>query len=185
MNQMSKKVLIDKIKALFSSIEQAGELQTAMLQNGTVIQYSVLEAGGTISTIAADGVAIPAEPGQYTLEDGRIIVVAESGRIDEVKPAANEDEKTEMSEPAPAVVDWAPVIDGLKGQLEQYAKRVSALEGANAKFSAAFRETLGIVETMANEPDGKPIHTPRQSVFSETKKIEKAHRFDRLKQALK
>ena len=67
------------------------ELAQAKLDNGTVLEAEAFEAGNEIFIVTEDEkVAVPV--GDYTMEDGKILVVAEEGRIGEIKEAEAEEE---------------------------------------------------------------------------------------------
>ena len=67
------------------------ELAQAKLDNGTVLEAEAFEAGNEIFIVTEDEkVAVPV--GDYTMEDGKILVVAEEGIIGEIKEAEAEEE---------------------------------------------------------------------------------------------
>jgi hypothetical protein len=67
------------------------ELAQAKLENGTVLEAEAFEAGNEIFIVTEDEkVAVPV--GDYTMEDGKILVVAEEGIIGEIKEAEAEEE---------------------------------------------------------------------------------------------
>lgn len=67
------------------------ELAQAKLDNGTVLEAEAFEAGNEIFIVTEDEkVAVPV--GDYTMEDGKILVVAEEGIIGEIKDAEAEEE---------------------------------------------------------------------------------------------
>ena len=66
------------------------ELATAKLDNGTVLEAEAFEAGNEIFIVTEDErVALPV--GDYTLEDGKMLVVAEEGIIAEIKDLDEEE----------------------------------------------------------------------------------------------
>lgn len=61
------------------------------LENGTVLEAEAFEAGNEVFIVTEDEkVAVPV--GEYTMEDGMILVVAEEGIIGEIKEAEAEEE---------------------------------------------------------------------------------------------
>ncbi len=67
------------------------ELAQAKLENGTVLEAEAFEAGNEIFIVTEDEkVAVPV--GDYTMEDGKILAVAEEGIIGEIKEAEAEEE---------------------------------------------------------------------------------------------
>ena len=87
---------------IVNDVEQSQEkveLATAKLDNGTVLEAEAFEAGNEIFIVTEDDkVALPV--GDYTMEDGKMLVVAEEGIIAEIKdleeaPAEDEVEAEE------------------------------------------------------------------------------------------
>lgn len=85
---------------IVENIEQSQvvELAQAKLDNGTVLEAEAFESGNEIFILTDDEkVAVPV--GEYTMEDGQILVVEEEGIIGEIKEAeAKEEEEVEASE---------------------------------------------------------------------------------------
>ena len=85
---------------IVENIEQSQvvELAQAKLENGTVLEAEAFEAGNEIFILTDDEkVAVPV--GEYTMEDGQILVVSEEGLIGEIKKEeAKEEEEVEASE---------------------------------------------------------------------------------------
>ena len=83
---------------IVENIEQSQvvELAQAKLDNGTVLEAEAFEAGNEIFILTDDEkVALPI--GEYTMEDGQILVVSEEGIIGEIK-SAEQEEEVEASE---------------------------------------------------------------------------------------
>lgn len=83
---------------IVENIEQSQvvELAQAKLDNGTVLEAEAFESGKEIFILTDDEkVAVPV--GEYTMEDGQILVVSEEGLIGEIK-SAKEEEEVEASE---------------------------------------------------------------------------------------
>jgi hypothetical protein len=91
--------MVDKIKDLLgielsSQDVEAVELAQSTLENGTVIEYESMEAGSPVFIVSEDEkIALPA--GEYTLEDGKMLVVIDEGEISEIKEAAEKEEEAE------------------------------------------------------------------------------------------
>ena len=85
--------IFQKFFAELSAVETSGvELAQAKLDNGTVLEAESFEAGQPIFIVSEeDRIAVPV--GEYQMEDGRILVVAEEGVIGEIKEAAVEEEE--------------------------------------------------------------------------------------------
>ena len=79
---------------IVENIEQSQvvELAQAKLENGTVLEAEAFEAGNEIFILTDDEkVAVPV--GEYTMEDGQILVVSEEGIIGEIKSESQEEEE--------------------------------------------------------------------------------------------
>jgi len=86
---MNAKEQLNKVKTLLGI---QVKLEQMKLDNGAVFEAEVFEAGQEVFVIADDEkVAVPV--GEYTTEDGKMIVVAEEGVIAEVKEASAEEEE--------------------------------------------------------------------------------------------
>jgi hypothetical protein len=70
------------------------KLAQMALENGTIIEAEVFEAGASVFIVnEEDRIALPV--GEYKLEDGMILIVAEEGIIAEIKEAVVEEETPE------------------------------------------------------------------------------------------
>jgi len=93
---MKSNNVIEKIKDVLNLNEEV-KLEQAKLDNGTVIEADAFESGNEVFIVTEDEkVALPI--GEYALEDGKILVVAEDGLIAEIKEAEAEEETEEIEE---------------------------------------------------------------------------------------
>lgn len=143
---MKENFLLNRIKGIVLGKEV--KLEQATLDNGTVIEADMLEAGSPVFIVTEDGqVALPV--GDYTLEDGRVLVVSEEGIIAEIKEAATEEESPEVeveveaSEAQPEYVtkeDFLTAIGEIKSlftsQLDAKAKEIEVEESKETELSA-------------------------------------------------
>ncbi len=91
---MNTNDMISKIKDVLNLSEEV-KLEQQALENGTVLEAEAFEAGNEIFIVTEDEkVAVPV--GEYQLEDGRILVVAEEGLISEIKTEEAEEETEEV-----------------------------------------------------------------------------------------
>ena len=91
---MNTNDMISKIKEVLNLSEEV-KLEQQALENGTVLEAEAFEAGKEIFIVTEDEkVAVPV--GEYQLEDGRILVVAEEGLIAEIKTEEAEEETEEV-----------------------------------------------------------------------------------------
>ena len=90
---MKSNNVIEKIKDVLNLNEEV-KLEQAKLDNGTVIEADAFESGVEVFIVTEDEkVALPV--GEYALEDGKILVVAEEGVIAEITDAEAEEEVEE------------------------------------------------------------------------------------------
>jgi len=91
---MNTNDMISKIKEVVGLSEEV-KLEQQTLENGAILEAESFEAGQEIFIVSEDEkIAVPV--GEYQMEDGRILVVAEEGLIAEIK--AEEEEAEEVEE---------------------------------------------------------------------------------------
>lgn len=99
---MNTNDMISKIKEVVGLSEEV-KLEQQALENGTVLEAEAFEAGNEVFIVTEDEkVAVPV--GEYELEDGKILVVAEEGLIAEIKEAGAEEAPEEEVEATEDVV---------------------------------------------------------------------------------
>ena len=100
------------------------ELATAKLENGTVLEAEAFEAGNEIFIVTEDErVALPV--GDYTLEDGKMLVVAEEGIIAEIKDLDEEEAEEEVEAEDLGYVtkeELAEAVSEIKAMIEDMKK---------------------------------------------------------------
>ena len=94
-------------------------LAEAPLANGTVIYTDAesFEEGAEVYIINDEGERIPLPPGDYELEDGRVMVIGEGGALQSVADAPaeqSEEDKEELSEVNPEAPKQEAAAPGLK-----------------------------------------------------------------------
>lgn len=158
-----KTFLGEETADIVENIEQTEkvELAQAKLENGTVLEAEAFEAGNEIFIITEDEkVAVPV--GEYEMEDGKILIVAEEGLIGEIKDAEEEEieaEKEEMGyvtkeELAEAVSEIKAMIEDLKK--EEMSEEVEEATENEVELSEDLKEEL-------SQPAAEPIaHNPEQ-----------------------
>lgn len=86
-------------------------LEQVTLENGTVIEAEVFEAGQAVFIVTEDG-QVPLPVGEYTMPDGMMLVVSEDGIIGEIKeaemPAEEEAPAAEVEVEVEASAEEAP-----------------------------------------------------------------------------
>ena len=143
--------------------QETVELAQAKLENDTVLEAEAFEAGNEVFIVTEDEkVAVPV--GEYTMEDGKILVVAEEGIIAEIKEAEAEEEveaeKEEMGyvtkeELAEAVSEIKAMIEDMKK--EEMSEEVEEATENEVELSAELQEELA-------QPAAEPIaHNPEKT----------------------
>lgn len=158
------------------NLQDEVKLESMKLENGTTIEAEAFEANQEVFIITEEEEKIALPIGEYTLEDGRMLVVAEEGIIAEVKeggeaeeaPAteevveeveqAEEEPKEEMSyatkeELGAAVAEMKEMIDEIKAMMSPKEEEMSEEVKEEVKEEE--------VDLSADEPAAKPIkHSP-------------------------
>ena len=143
---------IDQIKTLLG---MEVKLETMKLVNGTEIEAEVFEAGAEVFIVSEEEkVALPI--GEYELEGGQVLVVAEEGVISEIKDAAQEEEapveeEVEEQEMEAEVATPKKVVESVSkethfAKIEEMQKEIDAL-----KLSLEPKEVKEEVELSAEE----------------------------------
>jgi hypothetical protein len=92
---MKSQETLSKIMELLN-LQDEVKLESMKLENGTTIEAEAFEANQEVFIITEDErIALPV--GEYELEDGRILVVAEEGVIAEMRDAGEEPEAEEAT----------------------------------------------------------------------------------------
>ena len=140
------------------------QLEQMALDNGTVIEAEIFEAGQPVFIVnGEDRVALPV--GEYILDNGMILVVANEGEIAEIKEAAPAQEETPeveveveaQSEPtAPKKVIESTVkeshfskedVDALKAEIETLKTELASVKEV--------KEVELSTEPLTHNPDAK------------------------------
>ena len=156
--------MLNKIKTFLGedtaieNIEQEVKLAQMTLENGTVLEAESFEAGQEVFILTDDEkVALPV--GEYELEDGMLLVVAEEGLIAEIKEADEE-----VEEEVEATEVEAEEVTAEYATKEELAEVKSMLEEIKAMIDK--KEEMSEVEAQVKEelsetPAAEPIsHNP-------------------------
>jgi hypothetical protein len=148
--------IFQKFFAELSAVETSEvELAQAKLDNGTVLEAESFEAGQPIFIVSEeDRIAVPV--GEYEMEDGRILVVAEEGVIGEIKEATAEVEE----EPSVEIEVEAAVEPTMEDKIKEVVMPI--LEEMRAELSAMKEEMAKKKQEMSSDmPAATPIrHNP-------------------------
>ena len=153
--------MISKIKEVLNLSEEV-KLEQMPLENGTVLEAESFEAGNEVFIVTEDEkVAVPV--GEYELEDGRILVVAEEGLIAEIKAEeeeveveAKEEEKEEMKYATKEeLAEVKSMIEEIKAMLEP--KEEMSEEPKEELSAVELSEVPVEVQEELDKPAAEPI----------------------------
>ena len=149
---------------IVENIQEKVELATAKLDNGTVLEAEAFEAGNEIFIITEDDkVALPV--GDYTMEDGKMLVVAEEGIIAEIKDLEEAPAEVEAEEELGYVTkeELAEAVSEIKAMIEDMKKEEMSEEVVEEAEVELSEELPQQVKEELSEPAAEPIaHNPEQ-----------------------
>ena len=147
---MSAKTQINKIKTLLG-LEI--KLEQMKLENGTILEAEAFEAGAEIFIVnEEDRIAVPM--GEYMLEDGKVLIIAEDGIIGEIKEMEDEATAEEAAPEAEVEVEAEAETSAPKKVVESITKEmffseIEKLRNEIAELKAAKVEVKEEVELSA------------------------------------
>ena len=173
---MKSQETLSKIMELLN-LQDEVKLESMKLENGTTIEAEAFEPNQEVFIITEEEEKIALPIGEYTLEDGRMLVVAEEGIIAEVRteeeapaeePQAEEVvEEVEQAEQEMAYAtkeELSAAMDELKGMIEEIKAMMSPKEEEMSEVVAEEVKEEVVAEEVdlsADEPAAKPIkHSP-------------------------
>jgi hypothetical protein len=141
------------------------KFEQTKLDNGTVLEAEAFEAGQEIFVVNEDE-RIPVPQGEYNMEDGRILVVAEDGIIGEIKEAEAQEEEAEVEQKEEVEMEQETkepkkVVKSISEEvffstIESLTKKIEALELALQPKEEEVEEKV----EMSAEPKQTISHNP-------------------------
>lgn len=173
---MSAKVQINKIKTLLG-LEV--KLEQMKLENGTVLEAEAFEAGVEVFIVnEEDRIAVPM--GEYMLEDGKVLIIAEDGIIGEIKemeeeapaeesaPEVEIEVEAEAETSAPKKVVESITKEMFFSEIEKLRNEIAELKAANVEVKEEVELSAEVKEEVAVElsaDEAQPLkHNPEGSV---------------------
>ena len=155
--------MLNKVKELIGvELSEEVKLAQATLENGTVIESESFEAGSEVFIVTEDEkVALPV--GEYTLEDGEILVIEEEGIIASIGAVAEEapaEDEVEAEEELGYVTkeELAEAVSEIKAMIEDMKKEEMSEDEVELS-----EELPKEVKEELSEPAAEPIaHNPEQ-----------------------
>ena len=184
---MKSQETLSKIMELLN-LQDEVKLESMKLENGTTIEAEAFEPNQEVFIITEEEEKIALPIGEYTLEDGRMLVVAEEGIIAEVREGGEAEEEApeapevevEQAEQEMAYAtkeELSAAMDELKGMIEEIKAMMSPKEEEMSEVEEVVAEE---VDLSADEPATKPIKHSPDSKPAEMHKFSKGGRKDTL-----
>lgn len=183
---MKSQETLSKIMELLN-LQDEVKLESMKLENGTTIEAEAFEANQEVFIVTEEDEKIALPIGEYTLEDGRILVVAEEGIIAEVReaeepeeaPATEEVEEVEQAEEEQEMSyatkeELSAAVEEMKAMIEEIKAMMSPKEEEMAE------EVAEEVDLSADEPAAKPIKHSPDTKTADLQKFSKGARKDTL-----
>ena len=173
---MSAKTQINKIKTLLG-LEI--KLEQMKLENGTILEAEAFEAGAEIFIVnEEDRIAVPM--GEYMLEDGKVLIIAEDGIIGEIKemedeataeeaaPEAEVEVEAEAETSTPKKVVESITKEMFFSEIEKLRNEIAELKAAKVEVKEEVELSAEVKEEVAVElsaDEAQPLkHNPEGSV---------------------
>ena len=169
---------------IVENIEQSQvvELAQAKLDNGTVLEAEAFEAGNEIFILTDDEkVAVPV--GEYTMEDGQILVVSEEGIIGEIKSAEQEEEEVEASDEVEELEEEVEAQYATKEELAEVRSLVEEIKQMIEKKEEMSEVEEQVKEELSETPATEAItHNPepKQKLSLKYAQNRKQNTFDKV-----
>lgn len=179
---MNENKILNKVRALLG---MEVKLEQMKLTDGvSVLEADAFEAGNEVFIVTEDDQRIAVPVGEYDLENGMVLVVAEEGMIAEIKEKAVEEEEApevevevegggkieeEMAaEAAPKKTVESIIKETFFSTMEKLQAENETLKAELAKFTAQTPEVVAEeaapVELAAEEAEPRPIqHNPENA----------------------
>lgn len=146
--------MLNKITALLGTQVQLEEMK---LENGTTIEADSFASGESVFIVTEDE-KVPLPVGDYSLEDGQLLVVSEEGVIAEIKGADVEaqeeelsDEKVETGSKSPEAKDEEPAEVADEVEDEESKEELSLEEEEKDDLNKIVEEVVAAVTPIIDE----------------------------------
>jgi hypothetical protein len=187
---MTTKEALIQIKSMLSKFsdntKQNFELVEDKLADGTIVYYDL--STKEIYVAGEGGEKVPAPVGEHELQTGEIVIVAEEGKISEIKKKEDEPEIEVEVESAEVPAEKTDAekeemkkdIEKMKKDYEEMKKKVDEMSANFETLLKSQKMSIDIIEDLAKEPSAKPIQKP--NTFHQQLKSEKEIKFQKLQQ---
>jgi hypothetical protein len=159
--------MLNKVKELIGvELQEEVKLAQATLENGTVIESDDFAVGSEVFIVTEDEkVALPV--GEYTLEDGEILIIEEEGVIASIgaaeeAPAEEESKEEELEEEEMSyatkeeLAEVKSMIEEIKAMIEDKKEMSEDVEEESDKEELSEVEEKVELEKVIHNPEGEP-----------------------------
>ena len=184
---MKSQETLSKIMELLN-LQDEVKLESMKLENGTTIEAEAFEANQEVFIVTEEDERIALPIGEYTLEDGMILVVAEEGIIAEVREAAAEEpaqeeevvEEVEQAEEEPKEEMAYATKEELSAAVAEMKEMIEEIKAMMSPKEEEMAEEVNEVDLSADEPAAKPIKHSPETKTADLQKFSKGARKDTL-----
>ena len=184
---MKSQETLSKIMELLN-LQDEVKLESMKLENGTTIEAEAFEANQEVFIVTEEDERIALPVGEYTMEDGMILVVAEEGIIAEVREAAAEEEAPEETEeveqaeeePKEMALTEERVREIVAEMLNEMMPKEEEMAEEEVKEEEVEMADESPLEMSADEPAAKPIKHSPETKTADMHKFSKGARKDTL-----
>jgi hypothetical protein len=164
---MNKKSILEVIKNILLLGEEKETLSfvEAELVDGTKIEVSALEVGGSVEVITPEGEKSPAPDAEYELSDGTKVVTV-GGLITEIKEKEMKDEEMEGDPKDAKIAELEAKIKELEGKFSEALSGIEKLNSANIELAKEF-------DKLAKSPAAESINLRKEKSYSDMTPYEK------------
>jgi len=158
---MKSQETLSKIMQILNLSEEVKvEAAQATLENGTILEAEAFEPGNEVFIVTdEDRVAVPV--GEYEMEDGRILVVAEEGIIGEIREAGEEAPAEEAPAEEPAAEEELAEEEMNYVTREELAEVVNEIKKMVEEMMSEREENMAAEKLSKAKPARKPMkHNP-------------------------
>ena len=148
--------MLNQIKNLLGvelSETEKVELEEMKLENGTILEAESFESGKEIF-IKTDDEKVALPIGEYDMEDGRILVIAEEGIISEIKDKSEEESEEVVEEEATKEEELSEEIYASKDEISELKAMIEDLKSKLELKDQETAEEIGLaMTTMLSEQE--------------------------------
>ncbi len=188
---MKSQETLGKIMELLN-LQDEVKLESMKLENGTTIEAEAFEANQEVFIVTEEDEKIALPIGEYTMEDGKVLVVAEEGIIAEVRdaeeapaeeaPAEEEVEEVEQAEEEPKEEMSYATKEELSAAVAEMKEMIEEIKAMMSPKEEEMSEEVAeeVVEMSTDEPAAKPIKHNPETKTPDMQKFSKGARKDTL-----